>query len=211
MKIVCISDTHGMYDDLEMPEGDVLVHAGDIMGHGRRNYEIKSFNRWLGTLDYEHKIVIAGNHDWLFQTNREYTEELMTNATYLQDSSVVIDGVKFYGSPWQPEFYNWAFNLERGEELKEKWDMIDEDTDVLITHGPAWGHLDVIGAEQVGCEELAYAIERVKPSYHIFGHIHYSYGTEYSNGVNYINAATCTEAYKPDNPPIVFTYGEDVD
>lgn len=203
MKCVAISDTHSMYRGLIIPAGDVLLHAGDITGRGKTK-EIHEFNDWLGTLPHKHKIVIAGNHDWCFYYNEQECREILTNAIYLQDESVTIDGVKFYGSPWQPEFCNWAFNLPRGQKLKEKWDMIPDDTDVLITHGPAYMKLDYCEGGNVGCEELAKAVLRVKPEVHLFGHIHEGYGMSLEDGITYINASVCTGAYKPTNKPIVF-------
>ena len=159
MKIVTISDTHGMHRSLNMPSGDVLVHAGDFSADGTLE-NAREFNQWLGTLDYEHKVVIAGNHELCFEKNSAEAEKLISNAVYLKDSSIVIDGLKFYGAPWQPAFYDWAFNLQRGSELKQKWDMIEEGTDVLITHGPLYGYLDsVVECEHLGCEELTKAVQ----------------------------------------------------
>ena len=123
MKIVAISDTHGLHRSLEIPDGDVLIHAGDLTRHGTLD-DVREFNDFLGTLPHPHKIVIAGNHDFCFESDREACEELLTNCIYRQDQEVVIDGVKFYGSPWQPWFYDWAFNLERGPEIRAKWDLI---------------------------------------------------------------------------------------
>jgi len=99
---------------------------------------------------------------------------LLKNATcYLENSGVEIDGVKFWGSPWQPEFFNWAFNLPRGRRLAEIWALIPDDTEVLITHTPPYGILDrVDSGEHVGCEDLRRALQRVKPKVHVFGHIH---------------------------------------
>jgi hypothetical protein len=109
------------------------------------------FCRWFNSLDqYKHKIFIAGNHDWGFQTHPEDVSDILKwypNITYLQDSSVEIEGIKIYGSPWQPEFFQWAFNLQRGPEIQEKWDMIPLDTDILITHGPVYGHGDLDGTD----------------------------------------------------------------
>ena len=204
MKCVVISDTHGMYSDLDIPPGDVFIHAGDILGRGELS-ELVDFNNWLSTLPHKHKIVIAGNHDWCFERNEEESRSCLTNATYLKDESVEVDGVKFYGSPWQPFFFNWAFNLERGMELKAKWDLIPDNIDVLITHGPALGILDqVVDGSHVGCEELFKAIGRIKPKYHIFGHIHEGYGSKTLAGCTHINASTTTERYIPSNNPITF-------
>lgn len=203
MKIVTISDTHGMHRALNMPSGDVLIHAGDFSSNGTLE-NVREFNEWLGRLDYEHKIVIAGNHELCFESAPEEAEKLITNAVYLKDSSIVIDGMKFYGSPWQPAFYNWAFNLQRGAELKQKWDMIEDDTDVLITHGPLFGYLDsVVGDEHVGCEELTKAVQRIKPKLHVCGHIHGGYGMDKLGSTKLVNASTCNERYDPINEPIV--------
>jgi len=203
MKIVTISDTHSMHRSLNMPDGDVLIHAGDFSAHGTLD-DAFEFNDWLGTLDYEHKLIIAGNHELCFEKKPEEAEKLITNAVYLKDSSIVIDGMKFYGAPWQPTFYNWAFNLERGAELKEKWDLIDADTDVLITHGPPYGYLDVtMEHKHVGCEELIKAVHRVRPRLHVFGHIHCGYGMDKVGSTRLINACICTERYEPSNQPFV--------
>lgn len=203
MKIVTISDTHGMHRSLKMPRGDVSIHCGDFCARGTLA-DVSEFNEWLGTLDYKHKLVIAGNHELCFEQNPEEAKSLITNAIYLQDSSVIIDGVKFYGSPWQPAFYNWAFNLQRGAELKQKWDLIDSDTDVLITHGPPHGYLDkTMENEHVGCEKLIKAVHRVKPKLHVFGHIHSGYGIDKVGPTVMVNASSCTERYEPTNEPIV--------
>lgn len=113
--------------------------------------------------------------------------------------------MKIYGSPWQPEFCNWAFNLNRGPEILAKWKLIPTNTDILVTHGPPKGHggntYDGIDA---GCEDLLNEIEsRIKPLVHIYGHIHEGYGVT-TNGVTYfINASNCTLRYKPTNKAIV--------
>jgi Icc-related predicted phosphoesterase len=125
---------------------------------------------------------------------------------YLQDRAIELNGVKFYGSPWQPEFCNWAFNLSRDTgELGDKWAMIPEDTDVLITHGPPMGILDKCDhGKRVGCEELFNEVtHRVKPKIHVFGHIHEEYGTHKTDDTLFVNASTCTVMYEPTNPPIV--------
>lgn len=203
MKIVTISDTHGMHEALNMPSGDVLIHAGDFSAHGTLE-NVREFNDWLGTLDYLFIIVIAGNHELYLEQHPEEAEALFTNAIYLKDSSVVIDGIKFYGSPWQPRFFNWSFNLDRGPELKEKWDLIDSDTDVLITHGPPYGYLDkTMDHKHVGCGELIKAVHRVKPKLHVFGHIHCGYGIDKVDSTVMVNACSCTERYDPHNDPIV--------
>jgi Icc-related predicted phosphoesterase len=202
MKLIAIADTHGLHRSLEIPDGDVLIHAGDLTRHGSLD-DVLEFNEFLGTLPYPHKIVIAGNHDLCFENHRKACEELLTNCTYLQDQEVIIDGVKFYGSPWQPWFYDWAFNLERGPEIRAKWDLIPEDTDVLITHGPPHGIGDLTTrGDKTGCQDLLEVIKEIKPKLHIFGHIHEGYGVSSNGTSTFINASTCDQLYQPVNPPI---------
>ena len=115
-----------------------------------------------------------------------------------------IMGIKFWGSPWQPEFFDWAFNASRGEEIRQYWDKIPTGIDVLITHGPPFklGDQTDIG-EHVGCLDLLDAIERVKPKLHVFGHIHEGYGVTSANGTTFVNASTCTLRYRPTNSCVV--------
>ncbi|MFN8672405.1 MAG: metallophosphatase domain-containing protein [Candidatus Sericytochromatia bacterium] len=150
-KIVCISDTHVQHRSLNLPEGDILIHAGDISRVGKLN-EIIEFNSWLGTLNYKHKIIIAGNHDFIFENDYNLSKSLITNAIYLEDSGVEIEEIKFWGSPVSPRFYDWAFNRDRGEDINKHWAKIPKNIDVLITHGPPYGILDkTVSSENVGC------------------------------------------------------------
>ena len=126
MRIISISDTHGLHENLDIPDGDVLVHAGDMTSRGRLT-QIEGFNKWISSFPHKNKIVISGNHDWGFQKQSKQARELLTSCIYLQDESIEIEGVKFYGSPWQPEFINWAFNLLRGKELKSIWENIPDE------------------------------------------------------------------------------------
>ncbi len=143
-RIVCLSDTHNCNEQIALPDGDILIHAGDATIRGTID-EIVLFNEWFANLPHRRKIFVAGNHDWLFETNNAYARNLLSREIiYLQDSSVEIEGLKIYGSPWQPRFFDWAFNLNRGAELAEKWKLIPGDTDVLITHGPPFGILDEV-------------------------------------------------------------------
>ena len=204
MKLIAIADTHGFHRSLEIPDGDILVHAGDLTRHGSLE-DVLEFNDFLGTLPHPHKIVIAGNHDLCFENHRKACEGLLTNCIYLQDKEVVIDGVKFYGSPWQPWFYDWAFNLERGSEIRAKWELIPKDTDVLITHGPPYGIGDLTTrGENTGCADLLDVVEETKPKLHIFGHIHEGYGVTANRETTFINASSCDHQYQPNNEPIVY-------
>jgi Icc-related predicted phosphoesterase len=192
----------------QIPEGDVLVVAGDISSIGKKK-DIVSFHEFLKQVPCKHKVVIAGNHDWCFENSKRKKAPLWLTGDddsihYLQDSEVIIDGIKFYGSPWQPEFYNWAFNLHRGKELKEKWNLIPQDTDVLVTHGPPAGILDFDrNWESVGCVDLLDRVLKIKPKVHVFGHLHLGYGTIQKEGIAFVNASVCDEIYDPIGKPIV--------
>jgi Icc-related predicted phosphoesterase len=206
MRIVFISDTHGKHRDLKIPDGDMLIHAGDCSMTGSVE-QIASFNNWLGTLSHAYKICIAGNHDWLFERRTMRACDIMSNAIYLEDSEVVIDGIKIYGSPWQPWFCDWAFNLPRGEKLREKWRMIPADTDILITHGPPHSIMDRCpDGQQAGCKDLSRRIEIVRPKLHVFGHIHSGHGIIKHRHTTFINASMLDEMYMPGYEAIVIEY-----
>jgi predicted phosphodiesterase len=207
MRLVCISDTHGLHRRMpEVPDGDVLIHAGDCLGQGTLA-NVEDLNDWLGTLPHRHKIVIAGNHDWAFKETPDLAVDALTNAIYLEDSGVIIDGVRFWGSPWTPTFMDWAFMLDRGQPLHNKWQQIPDNTDVLITHGPPKNVGDEVNlgfkCQNVGCVDLLHRLAQLHLKAHIFGHIHEGYG-QYDHGeATLINASTCTPRYAPTNTPIV--------
>lgn len=216
MRVVCISDTHGHTP--EIPEGDVLIHAGDSSGRGSAT-EIADFSRWLHSLPHQHKVVIAGNHDFLFQDSPNEAVKLLCgdgsgNIHYLMDSEITIsvgdEKLRLYGSPWQPRFFNWAFNLDTVD-LFDKWQLIPDGIDVLITHGPPYQILDRTSTGlEVGCHHLLDAVMDKKPKMHVFGHIHESYGTTKINDIYFVNASTCTLRYKPSQCPIIFDYNNGI-
>jgi Icc-related predicted phosphoesterase len=197
VRIVCISDTHGQHTKLRVPDGDILIHAGDFMTFGDMPKEIVDFNQWLGERPHEFKVVIAGNHDLMFERHPGAAKALLTNAIYLENSGTELAGLKLWGSPVQPEFNNWAFNVARGAAIKRYWNMVPRDTDVLVTHGPPFGRLDKShpSATHLGCEELAKTVELIKPRLHVFGHIHGGHGKTTANGTEFVNASVLSEAY----------------
>ncbi|KFO26425.1 Metallophosphoesterase MPPED2 [Fukomys damarensis] len=228
-RFVCISDTHSRTDAIQMPYGDILLHTGDFTELGLPS-EVKKFNDWLGNLPYEYKIVIAGNHELTFDkefmadlVKQDYyrfpsvsklkpedfdnVQSLLTNSIYLQDSEVTVKGFRIYGAPWTPWFNGWGFNLPRGQSLLDKWNLVPEGVDILMTHGPPLGFRDWVPKElqRVGCVELLNTVQRrVRPKLHVFGGIHEGYGIMTDGYTTYINASTCTVSFQPTNPPIIF-------
>jgi predicted phosphohydrolase len=206
MRVVCISDTHLAHRDaeIEVPDGDLLIHAGDGTYRGQAR-EIDEWMAWLASLPHPRKVVIAGNHDRLFEERPGLARARVPKGIdYLQDSGIEIGGLRIWGAPWQPEFLEWAFNLPRGERLREKWALIPPGTDILVTHGPPMGTLDLTPrGEPVGCEELREAVARLRPKLHVFGHIHHAHGQAVVAGTRFVNASICDEDYLPTHPPIL--------
>lgn len=206
MKIVVISDTHGLHEKLVLPKGDMLIHAGDVSGRGRLN-EVVDFVQWFSRQDFTYKIFIAGNHDFYFEnaSEEDITELIPDNVTYLNDSCVTINGLNIWGSPIQPHFGRWAFNRHRGEPIDKHWQLIPANTDILLTHGPPHGILDkTYHPKHVGCEMLRQRIDQIQPKYSIFGHIHEAYGQVQENNIHFINASVVNLQYQVVNAPVVF-------
>lgn len=217
MKVVCLSDTHGHHRDVKVPRGDVLLHAGDCTDDDGQA-ALRDFLRWFQVQPHDIKIFIAGNHDRAFEKWPDLAKKMVMDVApsvrYLEDSSLtfVMDGRiwRVWGSPYTPAFCDWAFNRERGKEIRHHWDMIPEDTDILITHGPPFGVLDKsgIGGEKCGCRDLYAVMQEIRPRMHVFGHIHHSHGYEvrvHDNGTrtDHINASICDEGYRPTHKPII--------
>lgn len=203
MKIICLSDTHGYTRDLAVPDGDLLIHAGDLTSRGTEG-QLSAACDWLRSLPHRHKVVIAGNHDFLCEKCPDEARALFHGLTYLLDEGVEIEGLTIWGSPWQPWFHDWAFNLQRGPDLAAKWNLIPTEVDILVTHGPPLGHGDrVRGGERVGCADLLEAVKRVRPKLHVFGHIHEDAGTSWVGPTRCVNACVCDLSYLPIQPPVV--------
>jgi Predicted phosphoesterases, related to the Icc protein len=211
MKIVAISDTHGQHRKLKLPKGDIIIHAGDISKRGHP-VEIEDFLDWFSNLKFQHKVFIAGNHDFfLEQAHPNIINGMIPkNVVYLNDSGVEIDGLKVWGSPITPYFHNWAFNRERGAEIKKHWDLIPDDTDILITHGPPFGILDeTVYSKRTGCEELLLRVYQIQPEYHIFGHIHEDYGMLAKREITFVNASVLDDHYELVNDTVILNNAKD--
>ena len=231
IRISVISDTHtrhGLIPMEDLPGGDLLLHAGDIMNSGYNKNDILDFCTWFQSLkQYEDKVFIAGNHDRLFENEPYEVEGYLKDyplIDYLQDSQLTLYGdgpngdypegnIRIYGSPWQPEFYSWAFNLPKNSlQLAAKWEAIPDNTDILITHGPAYDTLDtVVGRfwDNLGCNLLAERIAVVKPKIHVCGHIHSGYGYVFKDGTHFFNAAVLDEQYEYTQKPMTFDWDKE--
>lgn len=186
-----------------VPEGDLLVHAGDFTMAGTL-HEVRSFDRWLRELPHPCKAVIAGNHEIAFEDTPALAREALLSATYIQDEIVELEGLRIWGSPWTPKWGEWAFSLERGSAIRAKWDSIPEQLDILITHGPPAFICDrTTDGLNVGCEDLREVIRARRPRLHVFGHIHDGYGVVEKPETIHVNASVCNADYLPRNRPIV--------
>ena len=216
LKLTLISDTHAKHNQLngDLGSGDILLHAGDFMTDGYSQTEACQFFEWFNNINtYEHKIFIAGNHDRVMQNEPETMRGILTGyktIEYLQDEAIECDGVNIYGSPHQPTFFNWAFNLPRnGPGLASKWEAIPENTDILITHGPAWGYNDITQYRRdthLGCELLRERIDVIRPKIHLSGHIHSGNGYYYDGYTHHFNASVLNERYNYANLPFTFNW-----
>lgn len=204
MKLVAFSDLHWLVSDLkELPECDILIYAGDWC-YGDSVRATINFATKVRTFKAKNKIVIAGNHDTLAETNPVLVKNIFNEngIIYLQDSGVTIEGINFWGSPWTPEFNNWAF-MKEDRLLKYQWDKIPKTTDVLITHGPPYSILDKVnGQYSVGSETLESSVLRKKPKIHIFGHIHEGYGKQSSKYTDFYNVSIVNDKYELVNKPV---------
>lgn len=212
MRVVCISDTHLKHNALTLPAGDVLVHAGDATTRGNLG-ELALFAAWFERQPHQYKLFVPGNHDVNLEHSKSPAWQLFdfqSGITVLMDSMVTLGGVRFYGAPWTPRHGkgNWAFHYDRdSDEAYDHWARIPDNLDVLITHGPPQGHGDFVlrnPKDEAGCNVLLEAVERTRPRFHVFGHLHEGYGQYDGDPTTFINAAICDDWYEATHEPIVF-------
>ncbi|CAJ1355241.1 unnamed protein product [Effrenium voratum] len=223
LRFVCLSDTHGQHRELSsrLPPGDVLLHGGDFSTDGSLE-EVLDFSAWLRSLPYQHKVLIAGNHELTFDQSytggrvksketdvrstflASFTES--DGVTYLEHEETVIRGVRIFGSPWQPEFLDWAFNAPR-HAMAEKWQAIPAGVHVLLVHGPPLGRGDALlpSLQRGGCADLLVEVQnRIQPQFCVFGHIHEGAGISFDGTTHFINASSLNEHYQCIHAPLVF-------
>ncbi|CAJ0582654.1 unnamed protein product, partial [Mesorhabditis spiculigera] len=220
LKFVAISDTHdqlgALVEKIGIPDGDVLIHCGDMTNKGEKE-KLETLNEEFGKLPHKYKVVVAGNHDLGFDDTEDWSKrhykyptdgtregyKLLTNVQWLQDRLIEIEGIKIYGSSWHP-LRGHPFYMARGPGMAEKWKMMPQQVDVLMTHAPPLGYLDQFGAERWGDYDLLQAIEARNPKFHVFGHVHERYGALSNGNTTFINAASCQKSNVLANRPIVF-------
>lgn len=201
MIIHCISDLHGQLPKL--PGGDLLIVCGDLTYSGKKG-EMIMFGRWLDSLPYEEIVVIAGNHDHYLSLGNNPFER----AHYLMNSGINLFGINIWGSPFTLMYMNWYFMKNPGKEMKDIWDQIPENTDILVTHGPPYGVLDKnYDDEHCGCIELLHAVERIKPKIHVFGHIHQGLEAVKKENTVFVNCAYVDENYTGSNELFEIGFG----
>lgn len=213
LRVVAFSDTHGHHRNVEIPDGDLLIFAGDFTAQDSY-VGVVHFGRWFSKLPHKYKVFVAGNHDWVFQKNYSFAKSCFSSdVIILEDEGCEIENLSIYGTPWQPEFQSWAFNAAP-DKLKIRYDAIPIGVDILITHAPARGFLDRVRLntpeeEHVGCPILRERLEIVKPRYHIFGHVHEDSAwaivpwSQTEHSLMY-NVSICDEYYRVAFRPKVF-------
>jgi len=215
MKLCCISDIHGKLN-FKVPEADLLLIAGDLCpAYHNAGMSIKRqvdwldshFRYWLLEQPITECVACAGNHDWIWEKYPHKVPQLNTNFHYLEDREIEILGLKIYGTPVQPPFYNWAFNRSKGA-IQKYWDNIPEGLDILLLHSPPYGIMDKTssinyGSENIGSKSLKKRIDEVKPKIVVFGHNHNEHGKIEQDGIIYINASLLDERYNMSKEPII--------
>ena len=204
LRLILISDTHQLHREVEVPDGDVLIHAGDFTMFSESLEAVADFNDWLGGLPHRHKIVVPGNHEFFLEADPS-ERSLLSNATLLINEGVEIEGLRIWGTPVNP-LYGGAFGLSSAKDRKRLYAEIPQNTDVVISHGPPYGILDtapVSGLHQ-GCRELLDAVTQIRPKLHVFGHIHDAYGVFQTEHTTFVNASRLGLHDDSDKAPFVF-------
>lgn len=217
MKIWTISDTHMYHQKLEIPKVDMVIHAGDAtnaLNPHMNNVEYHKFLQWFSALPIKYKVLNFGNHDTCIEHG------MMNFQNYdiipLLHQAVEIEGIKIFCSPYTPRFGDWAFMHKRNQ-MQTIWATLPDEIDILVTHGPPKGFLDLTRdfqtntLVQVGCKSLLNAVNKIKPKLHIFGHIHdekniYNFGTLHREKTTFVNCSMLKHGQQDFNQGFVFNY-----
>ena len=213
MKIVCISDVHGEWDKVTIPECDLLISAGDYSWKGEKRM-VAEFHEWLHKQPAKHIISVQGNHELWVEKNFAEAQQaayiVCPRAVFIDEGLVNVEGVSIYCSAITPFYCNWAWNRHPGADIQSHWDKIPDNVDVVVTHGPAYGILDAVRDRHTGCPQLLKRLLEVKPKLHVCGHIHEGYGDSVMHGIQFINASICNRKYEAVNQPVIFNVPERV-
>lgn len=217
-KIVAISDVHGRWNKLTIPECDVLISCGDYSFRGEKHI-VKDFHRWLGKQPAKKIISVQGNHElWVrdnFQEAKAIAEQECPGVFFIEEDVIEIEGIKIFASAWTLFFHNWAYN-EYPDEIRKRWNRIPDDIDIIITHGQPYGILDELGSacgdpsgQHVGDHDLARRIKEIKPDLYFGGHLHFQGGQQvHIDGTSYYNCANCDDMYMISNPITIVEYSK---
>ncbi len=214
MRIAAVSDMHG-HLKFSIKPSDLLLIAGDVCPAYKdkylslsRQYDFlwNEFYPWLLKQPVKQSVFIFGNHDWIGDTSVLNIPPIPNNCHYIEDSEIIIDGAKIYGTPVQPCFRDWAFN-RREPILQRHWDDIPEGTDILLTHCPPYGILDKTKrGVKIGSKSLLSRIKKIKPKIVIFGHNHEGYGVDKVDDIICVNASILNERYRMSNSPVYIDF-----
>jgi predicted phosphodiesterase len=202
VKVCATADTHGYLP--KVPPCDLFLIAGDFCPATNHNVAYQAgwletkFKPWLESVPAKKIVGVAGNHDFIFERTPSFVPALPW--TYLQDNYCIYEGLKIYGTPWQPPFCDWAFNAR--DEVREKYfSLINTDVNILVTHGPPYGYGDRVRSENVGCKFLRHRLDSlVELKLHVFGHIHENYNEWAFGKAKLANVAYVDENYLSVNP-----------
>jgi Icc-related predicted phosphoesterase len=203
MKIVALSDTHTKHHQITIPKGDILIYAGDF--EIRNTIDLVEMRDWLNALPHKYVVTIFGNHDFTHKATTKYIKDVFgKKIKYLCNNSIIIESLKIWGSSYSPLFNDWAW-MKPDNDLKEIWNTIPNDVNIVITHCPCYGLLDQVlpRMESVGSRTLKDRIKEIQPKVHIAGHIHESFG-QYTDGkTDYYNVSILNEQYQLENEPTI--------
>jgi Icc-related predicted phosphoesterase len=204
LRLVLLSDTHQLHREVDVPDGDIFIHAGDFTMFSESMEVVVDFNDWLGELPHRHKIVVPGNHELFLEADPSECS-LLSNATVLINEGIEIEGLRMWASPVTP-LYGGAFGLSSAKDRKRLYAQIPEDIDVLISHGPPFGILDTAPTSGLheGCSELLDAVMCIHPKLHVFGHVHGAYGVFQTAHTTFVNASLIGIHGAVDRAPFVF-------
>jgi Icc-related predicted phosphoesterase len=205
MKIVALSDTHTKHNQITIPKGDILIYAGDF--EIRNTIDLVEMRDWLNKLNFKYIITIFGNHDFTDKATTNYIKDVFgKKINYLCNNAIIIEGLKIWGSSYSPLFNDWAW-MKPDNDLKEIWNIIPNDVDIVVTHCPCYGILDKAQpmGENLGSLSLRDKIKGIKPKVHLCGHIHGGYGQYTDYKTDYYNCSLLDEQYKLVNEPVIIT------